>query len=47
MWYYLRGKLIFFPFIGFLSFLVNRMLCLLFPKRMWEKYNTVHLKHKI
>jgi hypothetical protein len=29
-----------FPFIGFLGFSINRMLYLLFPKRMWEKYDT-------
>jgi hypothetical protein len=30
MWYYLKCELIFFLFIGFLGFPINRMLCHLF-----------------
>jgi hypothetical protein len=41
MWYYIRGKLIFFLFIGSIGFYISKMLYLLFSKRKrWGKYNT-------
>jgi len=35
-----KGKIDMLSFIGFSGYPINRMLCLLFPKRMWVEYGT-------